>query len=300
MRFLRLVSLLLGAIALQITAGCVHADGGARSGEAAAPGPALWKVADEDTTIYLFGTIHALPKDVDWYAPHIAQALETSDELVTEVDLSHADIMPDLVAEKAALPEGQNLRDMLDGEQRKAFEHAMISLGLPVQAFDRFEPWYAAMTFSLIPLLNAGYDTEHGVETVLSQHFGPDKSRDHLETAEFQIDLFDSLPMDTQITYLAEVVRTVPDLKHELDAMVRQWLDGNAQGLARLMKAQETDPLIYRRLITDRNAKWAAWVGKRLEKPGTVFIAVGAGHLAGRESLQEQLRKRGIRSARVQ
>ena len=78
-----------------------------------------------------------------------------------------------------------------------------------------------------------------------------------------------------------------------------QWLAGNADGLAKLINAQETDPLIYKRLITDRNANWAKWIDKRLEQPGTVFIAVGAGHLAGKGSVQDQLKKLRIKSARV-
>ena len=305
-RFLRIVSLLWAALALQLLAGCAMPQGiarvlvpGAGPDKGEAPGPAIWKVADKDTTIYLFGTIHALPKDVVWFGPQIEQVLNSSDELVTEVDLEETDEMPDLVMKKAMLPEGQTLRGMLNEDDRKNYEQAMVSLGLPIETFDRYEPWYAAMTFSLIPLLNAGYETDSGVETVLAQHFGQGKPRNHLETVEFQIGLFDSLPMDTQITYLDEVVASVPELTGELDAMVAQWLKGDANALAKLMNAQETDPVVYKRLITDRNANWAVWIDKRLEQPGTVFIAVGAGHLAGKGSVQDQLKKRGIKSARL-
>ena len=48
-------------------------------------GPALWKVADDDTTVYLFGTIHALPEGKDWYSGTIAKAFDASGELVTEI-----------------------------------------------------------------------------------------------------------------------------------------------------------------------------------------------------------------------
>lgn len=305
-RFLRITSLFLSALALQLVSGCATPAEEVRGlapaagqSQDVATGPAIWKVADEDTTIYLFGTIHALPKDVAWFNPQIQQVLDSADELVTEVDLREADDLPETVLSKAFLPEGQTLRGMLSDEDRKEFEHAMVTLGLPIETFDRYEPWYAAMTFSLIPLLNAGYDTDSGVETVLAKHFDPNKPRNRLETVEFQIDLFDSLPIETQFSYLDSVINSVPELTGELDAMVAAWLKGDARELAKLMNAQETDPVIYKRLITDRNANWAVWIDRRMEEPGTVFIAVGAGHLAGKGSLQDQLRKRGIKSTRL-
>lgn len=304
-RFLRIIALFLSALALQLISGCASPGEEPRGlSPGAGPktdvtGPAIWKVADKDTTIYLFGTIHALPSDVVWLSPQIKQVLDVSDELVTEVDLRETDDLPDTVLNKAFLPENQTLRGMLSDEDRKEFEQAMVTLGLPIETFDRYEPWYAAMTFSLIPLLNAGYETDSGVETVLAENFRKDKPRNQLETVEFQIDLFDSLPMETQLSYLDEVVTSVPELTKELDAMVAVWLRGDADALAKLMNAQESNPVIYKRLITDRNKTWAEWIEHRLEQPGTVFIAVGAGHLAGKGSLQDQLKRRGIKSNRL-
>jgi len=91
----------------------------------------------------------------------------------------------------------------------------------------------------------------------------------------------------------------VPELPAQLDEMVGEWLAGDAAALAELMNAQESDPELYKRLIIDRNAAWAVWIGNRLEQPGTVFMAVGAGHLAGSGSVQVQLESRGIPSVRV-
>ena len=84
-----------------------------------------------------------------------------------------------------------------------------------------------------------------------------------------------------------------------LDAMVAEWMKGDADGLAMLLNDDLDDPVLYKRLLTDRNARWAQWIAQRLKTPGTVFIAVGAGHLAGRESVQQQLKKRGIKARRL-
>ena len=124
----------------------------------ASTGPALWAVADADTTIYLFGTVHALPKDVPWMRGKIGPALAASDTLVTEIDLATADTaaMQAFVMKNALLGEQENLRDLLTQAQRARFEAGTAKLGMPVGAFDRFEPWYAALMFALVPLVLAG------------------------------------------------------------------------------------------------------------------------------------------------
>lgn len=265
-------------------------------------GPALWRVADEDTTIYLFGTVHALPEGMDWYRGTISDALTSSDVLVTEIltDESMAATMQQLVAEKAVLPEGQTLRSLLDDEQRASYEKAVTDLGVPVAAFDRFEPWYAAMMLSMLPLLQQGYTPDQGVEKILEGRAGAGLGRAELETVDYQITLFDQLPMESQIRFLAEVAGNVDKMKPMIDAIVAEWLEGDADGLAALMNDSMTDPVLAEWLLYNRNRNWAEWIDTRLDQPGTVFIAVGAGHLAGEKSVQDALADRGIQTERVQ
>ena len=299
---LRIIGLTLGAFALPFTTSCAYsapAEAQSTPAVADAPAPALWMVSDEDTTIYLFGTVHALPRDLEWYNPHIAQALEASGEFITEVDMEDTSSMAGMIAEKAMMTDGQRLRELMSDEDRMAYDEMLVSLGLPVESFDMFKPWFAAVTLSLLPLLNEGYDTESGAEMVLLSKIGPEIPRGELETAEFQLDLFDSLPLETQLDYLNSVVEAAPDLKNQLDQMVAEWLEGDADSLAELMNATETDPALYQKLIVDRNANWVEWIDTRLDQPGTVFVAVGAGHLAGEGSVQDLLEDRGILSARV-
>ena len=260
-------------------------------------GPAIWKVADKDTTIYLFGTVHALPKDAQWFSGPVERAYKSSDELVTEIPMD-AQGDAQAIAARALLPKGQSLRDMMPPAERMKFEEALVGLGLPVEAMDRFEPWYAAMTLSLLPVMQAGYDPQTGVETKLTAE-GGDKRKAALETVQQQIELFDGLPQGAQLAFLKDTVNTVSTAKATLDAMVAEWMKGDADGLAKLLNNELGDPVLYKRLLTDRNAHWAQWVDQRLKQPGTVFIAVGAGHLAGQQSVQEQLRKRGIKARRI-
>lgn len=263
--------------------------------------PALWKVADEDTTIWLFGTIHALPPGIDWFDGTVREAFDGSQELVTEITDTDPIEVQRLVLSRAMLPQGQSLRAMLSPEVKAAYEKQLAALALPAQAFDGFEPWYAALTLSTLSFVRQGYDSANGVEQTLG---GRAKAlgRRHgaLETAEFQISLFDSLPLDAQKHYFAEMVDKLPQAGEQLAGMVEAWRTGDAEHLADLMNAEEDDPVMTEMIITGRNKAWAGWIGQRLDQPGTIFLAVGAGHLAGKGSVQDQLAARGISVQRVQ
>ena len=202
--------------------------------------PAMWKVADADTTIYLFGTIHALPKGIEWFDGQIAAAFETSQELVTEIVETDPAQMQKAVLAKGILPEGQSLRAMLNPSQRADFEAALKANGLPAATFDRAKPWYAAVVLSTLPILRDGFDPAHGVEQALGAR-GRALGRPHgaLETAEEQLGLFDSLPIAVQLRYLNEVIATLPEARGVLAAMVEAWKRGDAATLARLMNEEE-------------------------------------------------------------
>ena len=264
----------------------------------AVPGPALWEVADEDTTIYLFGTVHALPKDTHWFDGRVERAFTAADELVTEIDLTDAASSGQSLAAAGMLSDGRNLRELMSAEDRMQYEEALVTLGLPVEGLDQMEPWLAAMTLSLLPLLRAGYQSESGVEMALGTR-AEGKKRGGLESIEDQVALFDALPMEAQLAFLDQTVEQVPRASTSLDAMVAEWLEGDAGQLATLLNAELTDPALYDRLLTQRNANWAEWIQQRLGAPGTVFVAVGAGHLAGGGSVQEQLRERGLKVRRI-
>ncbi len=270
---------------------------------AGAQGPALWKVADEDTTIYMFGTIHILPDGTQWYTPTIASALGEADVMVTEILSSEATgpKMQQQVAAMGMLPAGQTLRGLLDAQQRATYESAMTKLGLPAEAFDQMKPWLAGVTLSVVPLVQQGYNPEAGVEKGLEERAAADLARDALETAEYQFQVFNGLPQEAQIAFLTEAAEEVDNIKSMVDSMVAEWVDGDADGLAALMnEGLSQDDMLAERLLYVRNRNWAEWIDARLDQPGTVFMAVGAGHLAGEKRVQDYLTERGIAFTRVQ
>jgi uncharacterized protein YbaP (TraB family) len=268
---------------------------------AAAPkGPALWKVADEDTTIYLFGTVHVLPQGIEWYDATIANALDSSDMIVTEIKMDKASEaeLQQLSMKLGLLPQGTTLRSLLTPEQTAAYEAGLAKLGAPPAAFDPLKPWLTGLTLSLLPLIQQGYDPNSGVEKVLLSKAGT-KGQGALETAEFQLGIFNSMSQEAQIAFLMEAVDGMDEVKPTLDRMVAEWAEGDAEGLAAVMNEGMSDPAVAEALLYSRNANWAEWIDTRLDKPGTVFIAVGAGHLAGAKSVQDYLAGKGITVSRV-
>ncbi len=263
--------------------------------------PALWMVSDEDTTIYLFGTIHALRPGLPWFEGPVAQAFAESGTLVTEIaDVGTMDTAQSLLG-NAMLPPGETLRGKLSDTERAIFDAALQRASIPAASLDRFKPWYAAVVLSSLPLMRAGYQIDQGVEIQLATRArASGKSQEALETAAYQLGLFDSLPEASQLAYLKQVVENLDSLTAQIDSLIVDWGEGDADGLAAQMNADKSDPALVEALLSRRNKAWAEWIDERLETPGTVFLAVGAGHLAGSGSVQEVLSAKGIASQRLQ
>lgn len=263
--------------------------------------PALWKVSDHDTTIYLFGTIHLLPSGIDWLNGPLANALDHSDTLMTELpDLPPGDVAAALMRH-GTLPADKNLRRMMGEKERGQLEAALTSLGLPVSLFDSKKPWVAAATLPILQLQKAGYNLESGVENALTKRATElGHARGGLETADFQFGQFDVLNDAQQLEYLGSVLEALPQINAEIATMVTNWSKGDAAALAAQLNADSDSPVLAEALISSRNRNWAAWIENRMKQPGTVFIAVGAGHLGGKDSVQDVLSKHGIKAVRVQ
>ncbi|MEO7915875.1 MAG: TraB/GumN family protein [Novosphingobium sp.] len=272
---------------------------------AAAPAPiarpALWKVSDADTTIYLFGTIHALPPGITWLDGPVAKALGASQTLMTEIPHTDPAAMQSVVAQTALLPAGENLHALLSPADRLKLDKALKDAGLPTTTLDHFKPWYAGVLISLMPLIKQGYTAQNGVEPQLeakAKELG--HTQEGLETPAYQLGLFDSLPRKVQLKYLHQVLQNLPTMATELGQLVKYWKMGNADKLAALMNRGEDDPQMVTVLLVNRNKAWAKWIKARMDKPGAVFMAVGAGHLAGKDSVQAQLAAKGLRVVRIQ
>jgi uncharacterized protein YbaP (TraB family) len=263
--------------------------------------PALWVVKDKDTTIYLFGTIHVLKPGLSWFDEGVRTAFDKSDELVIEMIEPDPQTMQKLVIARAVDPDGPPLSQKLSAGDRADYMKAMESLGAPYQAFEAMKPWMVSVTLSLLPLTKLGYDPNSGAEKILtSAAKNAGKKLGELETAEQQLGFLDNLPEATQIAYLNATVDELPNYEKSMAEMVTSWAKGDPDRLAALMNDPvDQTPELTKALLTDRNARWAAWIDQRMKSPGTVFVAVGAGHLAGKGSVQDQLKPYRLKAKRV-
>jgi len=264
--------------------------------------PALWVAKDADTTIYLFGTVHLLPADTDWHDPGLDKALANSQTLYIELTDDDQASIAALVL-RHGLDPAHPLSGTLQPAELQNLEAAATQAGLPggLQTLNMMRPWLAALTLAAAPLLKAGLDPQHGVDKQLkAQMLAAGKPVLGLETAEQQIRFLADMPESTQLAFLRATLKDIDKGPAELTALIDAWKNGDIATIARLEDEdmRQTEPKLYQRLLVQRNEAWAQKIAAMLHQPGTVFIAVGAAHLAGPDSVQAQLRKLGIQTAR--
>lgn len=273
--------------------------GCARPPEAAAEGPALWRIADADSEIWLFGTVHLLPAETNWQSQRVREAFAAADELVTEADTSPAATaqFQALTAELGTLPPGENLLEQLDPEGRARLERLAREAGFEPAQFQTVRPWLAAMQLSFYHAARRGHTSEAGVETVLAADAQTqNKRRSFLETPAQQIHILADLAPADQIRFLQATMRQIEEEAGILDQMDRAWARGELDDLGEQLDAQigEAGPAVHQALIVNRNRAWADAIARRLEGEGRIFVAVGAAHLVGDDSVVAMLRARGI------
>ncbi|UYY57922.1 TraB/GumN family protein [Sphingomonas sp. S2-65] len=263
--------------------------------------PALWVVKDDDTTVYLFGTVHVLKPGLSWFDEAVKTAFDKSDQLVVEMIEPDQAAIQQLVMKMAVNPAGPTLTEKLPADKRDAYVKAMADVGIPAPAFDRLDPWVAAITLGVAGLPKLGYDPNSGADKVLTAAAkSANKPVQGLETIEQQLGYFDGLPEPLQVKFLVSTVDDYSKIGSMLDTMIKSWSAGDADTLGKTMNEELRDtPEIAKVLLADRNMRWADWIQTRMAQPGTVFVAVGAGHLAGADSVQAQLAKRKLTAARV-
>lgn len=264
--------------------------------------PAIWVVKDPDTTIYMFGTFHALDGKSDWFNEEVKTAFDKSNELVLEIPpVEDKSAMQPVIMKYAMDPSGKPLSERLSPAAKEKYAKALAEFGAPVAAFDKFKPFFPALMIIMTGAQKLGFTGEQGAEAVLTKAAKDGKKPiSGLETLDYQMSLFAGMPEADQLKMLEETLVEIDNLGPMFAEMNKHWTSGDAEGMAKLMNEMNAQsPGMYKTLLTDRNANWADWIAKRLDKPGVVFMGVGAGHLGGDDSVQAILAKRGIRSARV-
>jgi uncharacterized protein YbaP (TraB family) len=266
--------------------------------------PALWQVADKDTTVYLFGTIHLLPKDYSWRTAAFNKAVAGSQGLIVETIIDNKNPQA-LAGELARLGFREGLPPLatrVPPEKRALLEAAIAKTGIPRPAYDRMETWAAAFMLLGIQFKDLGLSGDAGVETVLRSNFTQaGKPVGQLETNIEQLSMFDTLPESAQLTLLEGAIDSPAAMNAQFQKMIDAWTRGDVAAIAASFNEDlSASPELREALLRRRNANWTKWIEGRLATPGSVLVAVGAGHLAGTDSVVAMLQKDGYRVSRVQ
>jgi uncharacterized protein YbaP (TraB family) len=187
-------------------------------------------------------------------------------------------------------------------EKRALLEASIAKTRLPRAVFDRMETWAAAFTLLGVQFQTLGVQGEQGVEAVLRRSFASQgKQVGQLETNQEQLAFFDRLPENAQRQLLEGSIEDPQSMRTQFNSMLQAWLSGDVDEIGRTFNRDlQSSPELKAMLLTRRNWNWSQWIERRMAQPGTVMIAVGAGHLAGDASVQRYLQSKGYRIKRVQ
>ena len=266
--------------------------------------PAMWVVKDSDTTIYLFGTFHLMAPGIDWNHGKVKTAFESADTLRLEIANMEAEapIIANLMASKGQLPPGKTIYDGLTEAQKSALGTIIAQSGFPPQAIQQMQPWMGSLILAMGLYQKLGLDPNQGVDKTLDGLArAANKPVEGFETGAEQMGFFANLTDQQQKAMLVSTIEDWDQATTMLNDMIDAWKTGNADKLGELMTTSlRTQPELAKLILTDRNERWAEWISARMAKPGTVFVAVGAGHLSGPDSVQAFLKQKGIASSRVE
>jgi uncharacterized protein YbaP (TraB family) len=272
---------------------------------AAAKGPALWRLGDADTTVYLFGTVHVLPPELEWRKPPVDKALSEAKAIYFETDLdpNPTEILP-IIQQLGMYPPGDKLSDHLKPDDRTALEAAARELNMPMSMIEQMKPWLAGVTLSEQMITNAGYEVNSGVERKLAPSAtAAGKEIRKLESIREQLLVFADLPESVQIRFLMDGVKEIDKESTILDDMVHAWAVGDVVRLDKIMIEEDLaeNPEIYDALLVNRNRNWVKKIGELIEtEQGAYFIAVGAAHLTGKDSVVAMLTSKGYEIERLE
>jgi uncharacterized protein YbaP (TraB family) len=266
--------------------------------------PALWVVSDDDTNIHILGTIHVLKPGTVWLNEDLRSVINKADTLYLELspEQQSPQVMQALAQKHGVLSEGDSLDQHLPAEVYEKLKTELVALGIPEKGFKRLKPWLAGITYAGFKFVKLGYNPLAGVEATLAGFVQAQGIKiDGLETAEFQLTLFDSLSDEAEVDFVEQLLADEIALDQQMENMTNAWIKGDTKALNELINSSGEDAIeIREKIYYERNRNWVNDIEQILDKPGNYVIAVGVGHLVGEGSVIDLLSESEIAVERVQ
>jgi len=261
--------------------------------------PPVWIVRDADSELVLFGSVHLLPPGLDWRSRPLDQALAHADDVWFELPIDPATQAETamLAGELGVWPAGQSLFQLLPPADGARLLRVARAYGVDPAVLDRLRPWLAEVALGGAAYRKAGATEGHGVEETLSAAAPAGARRQAFETARQQIDILAGAPVADQLASLRQTLEEMDQAPDEYLRLLKAWMAGDLKALDReaLRPLRLASPSLYRRLVSDRNARWAEALDLRLKGHGRTVVVVGMGHLIGADGLPARLRALGYR-----
>jgi len=260
---------------------------------------AFWKVSDEDSCVYLLGSIHIADSSMYPLAKEILKAYEEADYLAVEANVTNEQEVAMHMMEKAFYKDDSTLYENVPKEVYDRFVEVIEPFGVKPEMYNKFKPWYAALLVQNLLYAESSLSGEIGIDMVLLQKALNEKEILEIEGAKFQVDLFDSFSTDLQVEFLASSLAPNDEAQEEsvemLNDMINCWKSGDTERLEELLASDEdesdTGKEFNEKLFVSRNNNMAEKVKGYLADPEkkTYMVVVGAGHMVGETGIVAQL-----------
>ncbi|MEO1029089.1 MAG: TraB/GumN family protein [Pseudomonadota bacterium] len=263
--------------------------------------PAFWTVSDEDTTVHLFGTVHALKPGTSWKTTEFDLAFDRLDALYLEADISTTDVQQQIavvIGQEGLFTDGTILNDYLTPNEQLLVDLAAEIVGLSPESLENLRPWFVSRSLANLHIESLGYSISSGVDTVL---FNDAKRkgipRRYLENSEDIFRKLGALPDEETADMLAVTASDIVEDEGAVERLIASWKDGDVDRLGEFYNPEEGfgSEAVYDVMISNRNRAWIEQIDELMRtEEGTFMIAVGAGHFAGPDSLIRMLENRGL------
>lgn len=265
----------------------------------------LWKIEGKQITqpSFLFGTIHLIPAE-DYFLPKgFEDALSQTKKIFFEIDLDQMNDPGEMMGlmDKLIMKNDTSLSELVGKDEYEKIKVYFDNMGLPLAMFDRIKPLFLsamAGTEGNPFALKDGSFKSYELELA---EMAKEKNLDieGLESIEFQVSIFDSIPYGIQAKMLLESVSTTHQNEHQVNEMYKSYKQQNLNALNETISKEDQQLLPYlEMMLYNRNKNWIPIIKKEIQI-ASCFFAVGAGHLGGELGVINLLREQGYKVSPV-
>ncbi|MDP2561314.1 TraB/GumN family protein [Psychrobium sp. 1_MG-2023] len=257
----------------------------------------VWKVSNNQHELFVAGTVHILPSSQFPLPEEFGQAYQQADSIVLEAKLPDPSDREAQMAmiQKLAYPTGKKLDQVISPSTYKELANYLTEFGVNLDELNGFKPGFIISMMTVMAAQKEQLAGE-GVDAYFDKLAKQDnKPIDYLETTEFQLNMLANMGQGFEDKFLKQSLKEMVAFKPTMEKLFVAWRAGNMGAINEviLKDAMEQEPKHYKALFTDRNHNWIPKIETMLQDADKELVLVGAGHLAGKDSVLTLLKDKG-------